>query len=255
VLTTLHSWPLIKPKGVAWYAAQYLDVPLRRDLLHRAVTYEGNSHRRGTASTKWRDEVHGTKRKVVPQKGTGRARAGDKQSPIRKGGGVAHGPKPRDFSTGLQRQVYDKAWRTALSYRYKKGELVIIDDQIGLPMGASANFLANLFETNQWGKGFGRSLLVTKQLDEDIKLQMGLVGEHGSIKDIHDVDVKDMLETGRIVIEQRVLNALLLVHSSDLSGRSRSIDEALHILGSRGRSLGVEADTGSGIRLPEASVL
>jgi large subunit ribosomal protein L4 len=230
VLTTLHSWPSIKPKGLAWYGPQYLDVPLRRDLLHRAVVYEGNSHRRGTASTKWRDEVHGTKRKQVPQKGTGRARAGDKQSPIRRGGGVAHGPKPRDFSTGLQRQVYDQAWRTALSYRYRKGELIIIDGKIKLPEEASANFLAYLFESNQWGKGFGRSLLVKEHLNDDIKDQMGLVSEHGLIKDIHDVDVKDMLETGRIVMELRVLNALLLTHSSDLCGRQRSIEESLGIL-------------------------
>ncbi|KAI9878057.1 MAG: 54S ribosomal protein, mitochondrial, partial [Watsoniomyces obsoletus] len=117
ILTTIHSWPTLEPVRWAWCSSSYLDMPLRRDLLHRAVIYEGDAHRRGTASTKWRSEVHGSNRKIQPQKGTGRARAGDKKSPIRRGGGVAHGPKPRSFATGLQRKVYDQAWRTALSHR------------------------------------------------------------------------------------------------------------------------------------------
>ncbi len=192
-------------------------MPLRRDLLHRAVVYEGDAHRRGTASTKWRSEVHGSNRKILQQKGTGKARAGDKKSPIRKGGGVAHGPKPRSFATGLQRKVYDQAWRTALSYRYRRGELIVVDDQIVMPPEASARFLANLFEDNRWGKGYRRSLLVADIIPQDLARAMKDVGEHGLVKDIEDVDVKDMLETGRIVIERKALDALLVAHASDIS--------------------------------------
>jgi large subunit ribosomal protein L4 len=191
-------------------------MPLRRDLLHRAVVYEGDAHRKGTASTKWRSEVHGSNRKIQPQKGTGRARAGDKKSPIRTGGGVAHGPKPRSFATGLQRKVYDQAWRTALSHRYRRGELIIIEDDLLLPPSAGARFLANLFENNQWGKGYRRSMLVADVIPKDLASAIKDVGEHGLIKDIEDVDVKDMLETGRIVIERKALDALLIAHSSDI---------------------------------------
>ena len=217
VLTTLHSWPQLEPVRWAWYGSQYLDMPLRRDLLHRAVVYEGDAHRRGTASTKWRGEVHGSNRKILQQKGTGRARAGDKKSPIRKGGGVAHGPKPRSFATALQRKVYDQAWRTALSFRYRKGELFVVDDKIAMPNNASARFLANLFQDNRWGKGYRRSLVVTDIIPDDLASAMKDVGEHGLVKDIEDVDVKDMLETGRIVIERKALDALLVAHSSDIS--------------------------------------
>ncbi|ETN44818.1 50S ribosomal protein L4 [Cyphellophora europaea CBS 101466] len=216
VLTTLHAWPSLEPSSYAWYGSQYLDVPLRRDLLHRAVIYEGDAHRRGTASTKWREDVHGSGKKIAPQKGLGRARVGDKKSPIRRGGGVAHGPKPRDFSTELPRKVYDKAWRTALSYRYRKGELVIVDGSIQTMPGQTARFLANWFEANQWGKGFGRSLLIKQKIPQQFKQAMAMVGKHGLVKDVEDVDVKDMLETGRVVIEKSVLDMLLLAHSSDI---------------------------------------
>lgn len=197
-------------------------------MLHRAVVYEGDSHRQGSASTKWRDDVHGSGRKIRKQKGSGSARVGDKKSPTRVGGGVAHGPKPRDLSTSLQRKVYDKAWRTALSYRYRKGELVIVDGQMQIDEDQTARFLVNWFEENQWGKGFGRSLLVTQYLQQTMAEAMAQVGEHGSLKDVEDVDVKDLLETGRIVMEKTVLDTLLLAHSSDL-GHEHSLKYATQL--------------------------
>src|SRR5947209_7237437 len=149
VLTTIYSWPTLEPLRFEQYSSKHLYLPLRRDILHRAVIYEGDMTRQGTASTKWRKDVHGSNRKVLPQKGSGRARAGDKKSPIRRGGGVAFGPHPRDFSTGLQRKVYDLAWRTALSYRYRKGELIILDNKIMLPRNTGGRLLSNVFEGNE----------------------------------------------------------------------------------------------------------
>ena len=192
-------------------------MPLRRDLLHRAVIYEGDASRRGTASTKHRSEVHGSNKKVIAQKGTGKARAGDRMSPIRRGGGVAHGPKPRDFSTELQRKVYDKAWRTALSYRYRKDELMIVENNITLPQGAGAHFMDNFFHAWQYGKGHGRSLFVVDSVKEKFGGTMKQLGQHGLVKDVEDVDVKDLLELGRIFIERKALDSLLMAHSSDIA--------------------------------------
>ena len=209
-------------------------MPLRRDLLHRAVIYEGDATRRGTASTKHRSEVYGSKRKILQQKGTGKARAGHKTSPIRKGGGVAHGPKPRDFSTGLQQKVYDKAWRTALSYRYRKNELKIVDDTIDLPGEASTWFMNGFFATWPWGKGHGRSLFIVDTLSEEFGDAMKNLGQHGLVKDVKDIDVKDLVEMGRIVIERKALDALLMAHSSDiavemsLDRARRNVQEGLH---------------------------
>jgi large subunit ribosomal protein L4 len=216
VLTTIYSWPTLEPVRFDWYHSKHLYLPMRRDILHRAVVFEGDATRQGTASTKWRKDVHGSGRKIRPQKGTGRARLGDKKSPMLRGGGVAFGPHPRDFSTGLQRKVYDLAWRTALSYRYKKGELIILDNKIMLPRNTGGRLLSNVFEGNEWGKANGRSLLVTGAYRERLFKEMEEVGEHGLVKDIYDVDVKDLLETGRIVIEKHALDTLLFAHASDL---------------------------------------
>jgi large subunit ribosomal protein L4 len=226
VLTTIYSWPTLEPVRFDWYHSKHLCLPMRRDILHRAVVFEGDATRQGTASTKWRKDVHGSGRKIRPQKGTGRARLGDKKSPMLRGGGVAFGPHPRDFSTGLQRKVYDLAWRTALSYRYKKGELIILDSKIMLPRHTGGRLLSNIFEGNEWGKGNGRSLLVTGAYRERLFREMEDVGEHGLVKDIYDVDVKDLLETGRIVIEKHALDTLLFAHGSDL-GVTADLDFAL----------------------------
>lgn len=216
VLTTLYSWPTMEPMSFSEFEAKHLNVPLRRDILHRAVVYEGDKTRQGTASTKWRDEVSGSGRKILPQKGTGHARARDRMSPIRRGGGVAHGPHPRDFSTGLQRKVYDLAWRTALSYRYRKGELIVIGDAIGVPDEPAPTVLEGIFVGNSWGRGQGRSTLVTTLPEERLYSSMEEIGHHGLVKDILDIDVKDLLETGRIIIEKEALESLLLVHQSDV---------------------------------------
>lgn len=226
VLTTIYSWPTLEPVRFDWYHPKHLHLPMRRDILHRAVVFEGDATRQGTASTKWRKDVHGSGRKIRPQKGTGRARLGDKKSPMLRGGGVAFGPHPRDFSTGLQRKVYDLAWRIALSYRYKKGELIILDNKIVIPRHTGGRLLSNIFEGNEWGKGNGRSLLVTESHRERLFREMGEVGEHGLVKDVYDVDVKDLLETGRIVIEKAALDALLFAHASDL-GLKADLDFAL----------------------------
>lgn len=209
-------------------------MPLRRDILHRAVIFEADGSRQGTASTKWRADVHGSNRKIAPQKGLGRARVGDKKSPIRRGGGVAFGPHPRDFSTELPRKIYDIAFRTALSHRYRKGELIILDSKPTLPMSNSPWLLHNIFTTNKWGKGHGRSLLVTdshRMSPETERLfeTMLMMGEHGDAKDLEDVDVKDLLSAGRVIIDKEALNIVLATHSADL-GTKMSLEYARNML-------------------------
>lgn len=216
VLTTVYKFPSMEPKGFAYYPANQLHLPLRRDILHRAIVFEGDATRQGTASTKWRDDVHGSGRKVRPQKGMGRARLGDKKSPSIKGGGVAFGPHPRDFSTGLPRKIYDLAWRTALSYRYRRGQLVVLENGIEIEMN-EPRWLAQIMTWNHLGQGDGGSLLVARDLEENIFQAFSGVEGHGRLKSEEDVDVKDLLKAGRIMIEKRSLDALLRKHSSDLN--------------------------------------
>lgn len=101
--------------------------PVRPDILHRVVVWQLAKRRRGTASTKTRSEVNRTKKKWYRQKGTGRARHGSRNAPIFVGGGVAHGPKPRDWSIDLPKKVRRLGLRCALSDRMREGRLVVLD--------------------------------------------------------------------------------------------------------------------------------
>lgn len=96
-------------------------------LLHDVVRLQRAAKRAGTASTKGRGEVNGSSAKPWRQKGTGRARAGNKRSPLWRGGGVIFGPKPRDFSFKLNRKVKQQAISMAISARYQEGNLVVLD--------------------------------------------------------------------------------------------------------------------------------
>jgi large subunit ribosomal protein L4 len=205
----------MEPLHFESYPAKHLHVPLRRDILHRAVIFEGDATRQGTASSKTRYEVHGSHRKIRPQKGTGMARLGTKQSPMLKGGGKTFGPHPRDFATGLPRKMYDLAWRTALSYRYRKGELIICEDGMDIEH-PEPGFIKQIFQYNRWGNEYGRSLVITKDYRENLFEALGNAGEDGRAQTEDDVDVKDLLGMGRIIIEKTALDKILREHQRDL---------------------------------------
>lgn len=95
--------------------------------MHAAVVNYLANQRQGTQSTKTRGEVRGGGRKPWRQKGTGRARQGSIRSPQWTGGGVALGPKPRDYSYRLNRKVKRLALLSALSAKAAAGEIVVVD--------------------------------------------------------------------------------------------------------------------------------
>jgi large subunit ribosomal protein L4 len=97
------------------------------DLLYRAVRMQLANRRQGTHSTKTRGEVSGGGRKPWRQKGTGRARAGSRRSPLWVGGGTVFGPKPRSYATKLTKKMRAGALRSALSDRARGGNVVLVD--------------------------------------------------------------------------------------------------------------------------------
>ncbi|KAI9745158.1 MAG: 54S ribosomal protein, mitochondrial [Claussenomyces sp. TS43310] len=215
VLTTIYKFPTMEPLRFEAYPSNHLHLPLRRDILHRAVIYEGDATRQGTASSKTRFEVHGSHRKIRPQKGTGMARLGTRQSPMLKGGGKSFGPHPRDFSTELPRKMYDLAWRTALSYRYRKGELIVCEDGMDIEY-PKTRFVKQIFRHNRWGNENSRSLVITGSFRKNLFRALRHAGEDGRAQMEREVDVKDLLELGRIIIEKRALDSILKDHESDL---------------------------------------
>jgi len=100
---------------------------INKDLLYRTVRMQRLNRRQGTSSTKTRGEVRGGGRKPWRQKGTGRARAGSRRSPIWVGGGTVFGPKPRSYNIKLTKKMLKKALSSALSDRAKDEKIALVD--------------------------------------------------------------------------------------------------------------------------------
>lgn len=108
------------------------DVAIDPGLLHQVVVWQLAKRRAGTHSTLTKGEIVGGSKKPWRQKGTGRARAGDYNSPHWVGGAVAHGPKPRSYETRLGKKVRRQALAGSVSAKVREGALVIVDS-LNLP--------------------------------------------------------------------------------------------------------------------------
>jgi len=103
-------------------------VPLNEAVVHQALVRQLANARQGTASTKTRGEVTGSKQKMYRQKHTGRARAGSVRSPLRRGGGVTFGPKPRSYRKSMPKKMRQLALRCVLSAKAKEKEMMVLEE-------------------------------------------------------------------------------------------------------------------------------
>jgi large subunit ribosomal protein L4 len=102
-------------------------VPLNQAVVHQAMVRQRANARQGTANTKTRGEVAGSTRKLFRQKGTGSARAGSIRSPLRRGGGVVFGPKPRSYRQAIPKKMRRLALRCVLSAKVRDQELIVLE--------------------------------------------------------------------------------------------------------------------------------
>ena len=107
-------------------------VSFNQAVVHQAMVRQQANARQGTASTKTRSEVSGSGRKLFRQKHTGQARAGSRRSPLRRGGGVTFGPKPRSYRQAMPKKMRQLALRCVLSAKARDGELMVVE-QLKLP--------------------------------------------------------------------------------------------------------------------------
>ena len=116
-----------KKAGTAELVDTVFGVEPNIPVMHQVVTAQLAARRAGTHSTKTRAEIRGGGAKPWRQKGTGRARAGSSNSPNWRGGGIAHGPKPRDYSQKTPKKMVKLALRSALSDRASDGNVIVVD--------------------------------------------------------------------------------------------------------------------------------
>ncbi len=115
-------------KGVFKLDAEVFGIEPNLAVLHQVITAQLAAKRSGTSSTKTRGEVRGGGRKPWRQKGLGRARQGSIRAPHWVGGGVAHGPKPRDYTQRTPKKMKRLALRSALSARASEEAVMVIED-------------------------------------------------------------------------------------------------------------------------------
>lgn len=136
------------------------NVEIRPHLVHEVVTAQLQSRRAGTASTKTRGELAFSNRKPYRQKGTGRARAGTRRSPVWRHGGTVFGPKPRDYSWRPLAQVRRSALKIVLSSKLQNKKLTVLDS-FDLPEAKT-----RLFAESLKSLGLRRVLVVTPESNE-----------------------------------------------------------------------------------------
>lgn len=194
---TSFTYPVLsiktgEPVGTVELRRSLFGVPVRKDILHRIIVWKLASTRAGTGCAKNRGEMAGRKGKMGKQKGSGRARVGNRRTPIRKGGGTAFPPKPRDFSYTLNKKVRRLALKCALSSKFAQNKLVIVD-----------NFDLESFKTRPFGKmveqrGWGNSVFVdTPNISTNMFYASrnipGLLFYEQKKANVHDILRKNML--------------------------------------------------------------
>lgn len=181
------------------------NIEVNEPVMHDAIVLAQASLRQGTASTKTRSEVSGGGRKPWRQKGTGRARQGSIRAPQWRGGGVALGPVPRDYSLKMNRKERQLALKSALSYKVKDKEMIVVDKiEINVPKTKEMLKLLETLEVSD-----KKVLIVMGELTENVilasrNLQNVLIMEpfELNVLDIVNADYLVMTEDAVKMVEE-----------------------------------------------------
>jgi large subunit ribosomal protein L4 len=179
-------------------------------VMHQVVTAQLAARRAGTHSTKTRSEVRGGGAKPWRQKGTGRARQGSIRAPQWRGGGVAHGPKPRDYSQRTPKKMVRLALRSALSDRAASENIVVIDDwAIDAPKTKDAVRLLEAVGLRTKGERDQRVLLVLFRDDEAAWKSLRNLGERVQIVLPEELNTYDVLVNDWLVFSEASLQTVV----------------------------------------------
>lgn len=174
-----------------------------RQAVHDAVVAMRANRRSGTANTKTKGEVNLSGAKPWRQKGTGRARAGDKASPIWVGGGVVFGPRTRDYSKKVTKKVKVLAFRKALSERILAGDVLLVETFV-VKQPKTKEFLSLMDNT---AKDVRKTLVVGTDFDQNTFLAARNV-KNTQLTRADDVNTEQLLAFDKIVLTKSALDKL-----------------------------------------------
>ncbi len=174
--------------------AEIFDVQTNVPLLHQVVVAQLAAARQGTHKTKTRAEVSGAGRKPFKQKGTGRARQGSIRAPHMTGGGVVHGPTPRDYSQRTPKKMKAAALRGALSDRARNGRIHVVAELVAGTKPSTKDALATLKAVSE-----RKNLLVVIERANDVAAL-----SVRNLADVHTLYV-DQLNTYDVLVSDDVV--------------------------------------------------
>jgi large subunit ribosomal protein L4 len=191
--------------GTLELPADIFEVEVNVGLMHQAYVRQMANARLGTHKTKSRGEINRTKAKWYRQKGTGRARHGARSAPIFVGGGVAHGPRPRDYSKKMPRKMRRQALRSALSALAADGQIVVVD-QLALDTPNTKvmdGILYNLVGAEN------TALVLVAERSEAIERSVRNLPNARTLRASY-LNVRDLLSHDRVIIPQDALEVIQL---------------------------------------------
>ena len=192
---------------------------IRHRLIRDAILMYEAAQRVGTASTKTRGQVRGSRAKPWRQKGTGRARAGSRRSPIWRGGGIVFGPKPREYRYAMPRKAVRVATRSAFLAKFQDGTTVV--DELAVAEPRTREVAATLAAL-----GIERSCLVAIEAHDAVLWKSARNIPGVSIKPVAEVNAHDLLRHRRLLITKAALDAL--VASARTSTKQPAAGEQAH---------------------------
>lgn len=161
------------------------------------------AQRQGTHKSKEKWEVSRTTKKAFRQKGTGGARRGSMKSPLVKGGGRAFGPKPHDYFLKVNKKVKDLAKKSALTYKAKDGNLIIVED-FSIAAPKTKDFIAIVKSLNLAGT---KSIFVLDGADKNTLLSARNV-EAVSLAEVKNLNIFDIMNCKKLVLSEGALKVL-----------------------------------------------
>lgn len=172
-------------------------------VLYLAVKAYLANQRQGTHKAKERSEVRGGGKKPWKQKGRGGARAGTTRSPLWVGGGSIFGPKPRDYRQKLNKKVISLARKSALSYKAKANQIVVIED-FNFEAPKTKNFVSILDALKVKGK---KTLLLTNGTQENV-YKSGRNVSKINVLEANKASAYDLLNNQVLLLQKSAVNAL-----------------------------------------------
>lgn len=222
-LASLRSFPSLEPHQFVPLPASFFDAPTRRDFLWQAVVFEADKARVGSGYVPTKGDKPFSNRKLYNQKGTGRARVGDANSPLRDNGLKAHGIQaPHDWLTQLPLKIYSKAYQTALADAYKLGKLYVVGANAESDYdSAVCDFAYDHGATStQFVDAHGLKnlnlLFITDAERTNLVESTEALGSKADVLVKEAVEVRDILKANRVFIELPALQWFIGKHGTGI---------------------------------------